>query len=320
MPEPPDPGGPAGVLSRLGDRLSRTRERFSAGLADLVGLHPKLDPGFYDDLEEVLLTADVGAPAATALVDRLEDRAREARCADPLAALGLLQQVFLDSFLDASRLLDLSGRPPVILVVGVNGAGKTTTIGKLAAGLSGAGWRVVVGAADTYRAAAIDQLEVWAGRAGADLVRHAPGADPAAVAFDAVQAAAARGGVALIDTAGRLHTKQHLVEELAKIRRVIGRAHEGAPQETLLVLDASLGQNSMAQARAFHAACPLTGIVLTKLDGTARGGIVLAVETELKVPVKMVGLGETAQDLASFDAGWFCREIFSGFGVARPPS
>jgi fused signal recognition particle receptor len=246
------------------------------------------------------------------LVEQLRREVGRREIREPAAALAVLEELFRSSFLQGPRALDLSGAPPVVLVLGVNGAGKTTTIGKLASGLRGVGWRVVVGAADTYRAAAIEQLEIWAERAGAEVVRHQAGSDPAAVAFDAVQAAAARGAVALIDTAGRLHTRHNLMEELGKVVRVVGRAAEGAPQETLLVLDATLGQNSLQQARVFNQVAALSGVVMAKMDGTAKGGVVLSVESELRVPVKMIGLGEGVSDLASFEPGYFCQELFAG--------
>lgn len=266
-----------------------------------------LDPAFYAGLEELLLAGDVGPSLAARLTDSVRRRkpltleeARAALEAEVVAALSA-----------KPRSLELAANPSVVLLYGVNGAGKTTTVAKLASGLKQAGRRPLVVAADTFRAAGIEQMVAWAERAGVEAFAGKPGGDAAAVAFDAIQAARGRGfDTVLIDTAGRLQTQHNLMEELRKVARVVGRALEGAPQESLLVLDATLGQNSLAQARAFNTALGLTGLVLAKMDGTARGGSVIAIESELEVPTKLIGLGEKLEDLYAFDPAWFARALF----------
>ena len=266
-----------------------------------------LDPAFYAGLEELLLAGDVGPSLAARLTDSVRRRkpltleeARAALEAEVVAALSA-----------KPRSLELAANPSVVLLYGVNGAGKTTTVAKLAAGLKQAGRRPLVVAADTFRAAGIEQMVAWAERAGVEAFAGKPGGDAAAVAFDAIQAARGRGfDTVLVDTAGRLQTQHNLMEELRKVARVVGRALEGAPQESLLVLDATLGQNSLAQARAFNTALGLTGLVLAKMDGTARGGSVIAIESELEVPTKLIGLGEKLEDLYAFDPAWFARALF----------
>jgi fused signal recognition particle receptor len=297
---------PKGWLSRLRASLSRTREAFSTRLDALLSAPP--DAAFFDELEELLIAADVGAPLAAEIVERVR-RDASARSADAVrAALAAI----LQDILGGARALRLDPPPAVLLILGVNGSGKTTTIGKLAARLRDDGRKVLLAAGDTFRAAAIEQLELWGERVGAPVVRHQAGADPAAVVFDAAQAAAARrADVLIVDTAGRLHTKVNLMEELKKIDRVIGRALPGAPVERLLVLDASTGQNGLAQARHFHRAVGLTGAVLTKLDGTAKGGIVVAVAHELKIPIVYVGIGERTDDLVPFDPAAFVSALLS---------
>ena len=276
----------------------------------LVG--ESISPETWADVEESLIAGDVGAALATTVVDRARDRgARDGAATavrDELAALLLPRD---PAWQLASARPVTGGEPAVVLVVGVNGTGKTTTIGKLATREVRAGRRVILAAADTFRAAASEQLRIWADRAGAEIVAHAPGADPAAVVFDALDAAVARrADVVLIDTAGRLHTKSNLMDELAKIRRVIDRRLPGAHPETLLVLDATTGQNGLAQAAAFHEAVGLTGIVLTKLDSTSRGGIVFAIEQRLGVPVRYAGVGERPEDLVEFDPAGFVAALF----------
>jgi fused signal recognition particle receptor len=265
------------------------------------------------EVEESLIAGDVGAALASTVVDR----ARDGRADDGAAAAVRRELAALlvprDPTWQLTRPLEAGGPPAVVLIVGVNGTGKTTTIGKLAAREAAAGRRIVLAAADTFRAAASDQLRIWATRAGADIVAHAAGADPAAVVFDALDAAVARrADLVLIDTAGRLHTKANLMDELAKIRRVIGRRLPDARPETLLVLDATTGQNGLAQAVAFHEAVQLTGIILTKLDSTSRGGIVFAIEQRLGVPVRFAGVGERPQDLVEFDPATFVEALFEG--------
>jgi fused signal recognition particle receptor len=291
-------------MARLRASLSRTRDTFTTRLEALLTAPP--DEAFFEELEELLIAADVGAPLANEIVERVR-RSPEARTPDAVrAALATI----LRGLLGEPRGPRLEPPPAVLLVIGVNGSGKTTTIGKLAHQLRAEGRRVLLAAGDTFRAAAIEQLEIWGERVGAPVIRHQAGSDPAAVAFDAAQAAAARGvDVLIVDTAGRLHTKVNLMEELKKVDRVITRALPGAPVERLLVLDASTGQNGLAQARHFHKAVGLTGAVLTKLDGTAKGGIVVAVAHELKIPILFVGVGEGMDDLVPFDPATFVSAL-----------
>ena len=289
----------AGFFGRLRGSLSRSRR----GIWQLLSGFDPLDDESWEGLEEALIGADVGVAATDVLVERLRERR-------DLGELGTALTEEIEALLGEPGMLAVDDRPSVVLVVGVNGTGKTTTIGKLACRLGEHGRAVVVAAADTFRAAAGEQLEIWAQRAGADYVGSARGGDPAAVAFDAVEATLARGrDVAIVDTAGRLHTQVGLMEELKKVRRVIERRLDGAPHETLLVLDATTGQNGLQQARLFHEAVGVTGVCLTKLDGSAKGGIVLPVAVELGLPVKLIGIGEGLEDLRPFDAGDFARAL-----------
>lgn len=297
---------PKGWLARLRASLTSTREALSTRLDALLAAPP--DEAFFDELEEILIGADIGAALAAEIVERVR-RDSTARTADAVRAV--LAAVLREA-LGPPRSLRLDPPPAVLLILGVNGSGKTTTIGKLAWRFREEGKRVILAAGDTFRAAAIEQLELWGERVDAPVVRHQPGADPAAVAFDAAQAAAARGAdVLIVDTAGRLHTKVNLMEELKKIDRVIVRALPASPVERLLVLDASTGQNGLAQARHFHRAVGLTGVVLTKLDGTAKGGIVVAVAHELRLPILFVGVGEGADDLVPFDPDAFVSALLT---------
>ena len=283
-----------GFFSRLRDSLGKSRKALTEQLAAAA-----FDPGddeAWERLEEALIAADVGVPTTAELVQRLEARGE-------VGELGAALSAEATQLLGEPPRLDLGARPTVILVVGVNGTGKTTTIGKLAKRLTEHGHSVLLAAADTFRAAAEEQLEIWAQRAGADFVGSERGGDPAAVAYDAIEAAAARGrDVVIVDTAGRLHTQTNLMEELTKVRRVIERRLPGAPHETLLVVDATTGQNGLQQARLFGEAVAVTGVALTKLDGSAKGGVALAIAHELGLPVKLVGVGEGLDDLRPFDA------------------
>ncbi len=302
----PRPSLRPSAAERVRAGLGETRKRLFAQLASVrgaAGVEAALD-----DLEEALVAADVGVRTARELVDRV--RGRVDRSADaPSLARALREEV--EASLQAEAPPALTARPWVVLVTGVNGVGKTTTIGKLAAIHAGAGRRVLLVAADTFRAAAADQLAVWAERTGAEIVRQGAGVDPSAVVFDGIKAAVARGvDVVLIDTAGRLHTRANLMEELGKVRRVVARERPGAPHETLLVLDATTGQNAVSQARAFTEALGVTGAVLTKLDGTARGGVVIAVRREIGVPIRYIGVGEGVDDLRPFDAHQFAEALF----------
>jgi len=293
-----------GMFARLRESLGRSRR----ALTEEIGL-AAFDPdesGSWERLEEALIAADVGVPATAELVQRLEARTGVG------ADLGSALQEEVVRLLGEPARLELRGKPSVILVVGVNGTGKTTTIGKLASKLSEHGRAVLVAAADTFRAAAEEQLEIWARRAKADFVGSERGGDPAAVAFDAIAAAEARGrDVVVVDTAGRLHTQANLMDELAKMRRVIAQRLDGAPHETLLVVDATTGQNGLQQARLFGEAVEVSGIVLTKLDGSAKGGIAIAIAHELGLPVKLIGIGEGLDDLRPFDPDDFARALFA---------
>jgi fused signal recognition particle receptor len=290
-----------GFFSRLRDSLGKSRRALAA---ELGGSFDPSEEDAWERLEIALIRADVGVPATAELVRRLESRGDVTDLGEALAEE-------LELLFGEPPLLAAAPEPPtVVLVVGVNGTGKTTTIGKLARTLSEHGRSVLVAAADTFRAAADEQLEIWAERAGADFVGGSRGADPAAVAFDAIEAGRARGrDVVIVDTAGRLHTQQHLMDELRKVRNVIDRQAPGAPHETLLVIDATTGQNGLRQALLFREAVEVTGIALTKLDGTAKGGIALAIAQELAVPVKLIGIGEALEDLRPFDADDFARAI-----------
>jgi fused signal recognition particle receptor len=298
------------LADRFKDGLRRSRQLFDEGLDTLLSVGRTVDEALLEELEEMLLTADLGAATAAEFVERVRAEAKRGRVASAADVRALLRRYFEDTLAPAAAPLQLEGRPAVILMLGVNGAGKTTTTGKLAAALRAQGKSVALAAADTFRAAAIEQLEEWGRRADAPVIRQAAGADPAAVVFDAVKGATARGTeVLLVDTAGRLHTKSNLMDELSKLKRVIERQLPGAPQESLMVLEAPTGQNGLAQARLFHEAVGLTGLVLTKLDGTAKGGIVVRIWRELGVPIKLVGVGERIEDLQPFDAKAFAAAL-----------
>ena len=293
---------------KMKDGLEKTRTGFWGNILNtLTG--SKIDDDLYDSLEEQLILADVGGEVAIHLVDKLRDRVNEKGLKTGEQAADELRDLIADEMRPDAE-MELEGHPAVILVIGVNGVGKTTSIGKLAARYVSEGKKVMLSAADTFRAAAADQLEIWAKRAGADIVRHGEGADPAAVVFDSISAAKARGSdIIIVDTAGRLHNKANLMNELAKIDRVISRELPDASRETLLVLDATTGQNAVHQAEEFNKAAELTGIILTKLDGTAKGGIVIAISAGLGVPVKLVGVGEGIDDLIDFDRAAFLEAI-----------
>ena len=285
---------------RLRDGLGKTRAAFEEGFARIFQ-GQELEPATAEDLEALLLQADLGLDTAESFVEQVREQSRLGRLTDGDARRTLAEHL-REVLAGAAAPLDLDARPAVVLMVGVNGSGKTTTCGKLAWRLRQEGHSVLLGAGDTFRAAAIEQLERWGERIGVPVVSQGPGADPSAVAFDAVKAAQARGSeILIVDTAGRLHTKANLMAELAKIKRVIGRQCPGAPHEALLVLDATTGQNGIAQARMFHEGLGLTGLVLTKLDGTAKGGVVIRIYRELGLPIKLVATGEKVEDLGAFD-------------------
>jgi fused signal recognition particle receptor len=298
-----------GLFRRLRENMSKTRQALGAELQATV--FQSLDDEAFERLEEALIYADVGAPTTAAIVERLEREVEEGALTDGEDLTRRLRELLADTARVEGDTIPLTEHPTVILVVGVNGSGKTTTIGKIAWHLQQEmGRSVLLAAGDTFRAAAAEQLTLWAERAGCEIVRGEAGSDPGAVAFDAIEAAKARGhDVVIVDTAGRLHTQQHLMDELRKVRKVIDRQAPGAPHETLLTIDATTGQNGLRQALLFGEAVDVTGIALTKLDGTAKGGIALAIAQELQVPVKLIGIGEALEDLRPFDPDDFARAI-----------
>ncbi len=298
-----------GFFSKISEGLKKTRDSLGQ-LFDGVFSGGSVNDELFDDLEEALVLGDTGAATAAAICKELRQKAKKENITDPAAVREMMKEVIAD-MLRGGQELDLEHKPAIIMVIGVNGAGKTTTIGKMAKRFEDEGKKVVVAAADTFRAAAIEQLEVWAQRSGAEIIKHAEGSDPAAVVFDAIAAGKARhADIIICDTAGRLHNKKGLMDELAKIGRVIEREAAGSSVETLLVLDATTGQNALNQAREFGAACGITGIVLTKLDGTARGGVVIGIKQELGIPIKFIGVGEQAEDLQPFDPEAFAAALF----------
>ena len=298
------------LFGSLGERvrqgLRRTRELMDEGLGAILSIARPVDEAMLEELEETLIAADLGASAAGAFVKRVRDEVKRGRVSSSQDVRAALHRFLTESLAGATAPLNLDGHPSVILMLGVNGAGKTTSTAKLAASLQADGKRVIMAAADTFRAAAIEQLQEWGRRIDVEVIHQAAGADPAAVVFDAVKAASSRGSdVLLVDTAGRLHTKSNLMDELTKLKRVLGRQLPGAPHESLMVLEAPTGQNGLQQARMFHEAVGLTGLVLTKLDGTAKGGIALRIHQELAVPIKLVGVGEQIEDLQPFEPTTF---------------
>ena len=298
-----------GFFSKISEGLKKTRDSLGQ-LFDGVFSGGSVNDELFDDLEEALVLGDTGAATAAAICEELRKRVKKDGVTDPEKVKEMLAEVIAE-MLRGGQELNLESKPAIIMVIGVNGAGKTTTIGKLAKRFEDEGKKVVVAAADTFRAAAIEQLEVWAQRSGAEIIKHSEGSDPAAVVFDAIAAGKARhADIIICDTAGRLHNKKGLMDELAKIGRIIEREAAGSSVETLLVLDATTGQNALNQAREFGAACGITGIVLTKLDGTARGGVVIGIKQELGIPIKFIGVGEQADDLQPFDPDAFAKALF----------
>lgn len=300
-----------GLFSKIKDGLKKTRDKVVNQIDTMLKTFTKIDEELFEELEELLVMGDVGVNTATKITDELRKRVKKEGVTDPNEVHRLLREITAD-MLRGGEELNISTKPSIILVIGVNGVGKTTTIGKLANNLRLQGKRVILAAADTFRAAAIDQLEIWADRAKCEIIKQKEGSDPAAVVYDAISAAKARGAdVIIADTAGRLHNKKHLMEELGKISRIIDRELPEADKEFLIVLDATTGQNAVNQAREFKNSAGITGIVLTKLDGTAKGGVVLSIKEELGVPVKYIGVGEQMDDLQPFDADDFARALFT---------
>ena len=308
--EQPEKSKKPGFFEKLKNGLKKTKEGFMSKVEQLMNSFTKIDEDFFEELEETLILSDIGAETSMQICDRLRAAVKRTGATDPADVKQLLRDIIAE-ILTGDNELRLETKPSVVMVIGVNGAGKTTTIGKLAANLKAQGKKVLVAAADTFRAAAIDQLNVWTDRAGVDIIKHSEGSDPAAVVFDSLTAAKARNvDVVLCDTAGRLHNKKNLMEELKKIARVIDRELPGASVETLLVLDATTGQNAVNQAKLFSESAEITGIVLTKLDGTAKGGIIIPIKNELGIPVKLVGVGEKIDDLQPFVPSDYVQALF----------
>lgn len=300
-----------GIFARLLAGLSKTKDNITGRIDSLLKSYTKIDEDLLEELEEILITADVGVTTTMEIIDRLRDMIKERGVKDPLEVRDLLKEIVASILKEGNSGLDLDPGPAVIVMVGVNGVGKTTTIGKLAQRYKKDGKKVMLAAADTFRAAASEQLDIWAKRVDVDIIKHHEGADPGAVVFDAIKASQARKVDLLIcDTAGRLHNKANLMNELGKIFKIIDREYPEAKKEVLLVVDATTGQNAVSQAKTFKEVANITGIILTKLDGTAKGGVVLAVKSEVDVPVKLIGVGERAEDLQSFDADSFTDAIF----------
>ncbi|MBQ1989217.1 MAG: signal recognition particle-docking protein FtsY [Clostridia bacterium] len=301
-----------GFFSKIKEGLKKTRNSIAQGVVSVINSFTKIDEELFEELEEILVMADMGVQTATEICDKLRAKIKEDGIKDPSVIKGMMKDIVIE-MLGEDEGLKLDTKPSVILVIGVNGVGKTTSIGKISAQLKKDGKKVVLGAADTFRAAAIDQLGIWAERAGVEMVKSVEGTDPASVVFDTIAASKARNAdVIICDTAGRLHNKKNLMDELAKINRVIGRELPDASVETLLVLDAATGQNAVNQAREFKNVTNITGIVLTKLDGTAKGGIIDAIRNELGIPVKYIGVGEGIDDLQPFNSTEFADGIFDG--------
>lgn len=300
-----------GFFRRLAEGLSKTRDNIVSGMDAIFNGFSDIDEDFYDEIEEILIMGDIGINATTSIIENLKKKVKEQHIRKPEKCKELLINSIKEQMRVGETAYEFEKQTSVVLVIGVNGVGKTTSVGKLAGKLKDQGRRVILAAADTFRAAAGEQLTEWANRAGVEIIGGGEGADPASVVYDAVCAAKARkADVLLIDTAGRLHNKRNLMEELRKINRIIGREYPDAYRETLVVLDGTTGQNAMEQARQFGEAADLTGIILTKLDGTAKGGIAVAIQSELNVPVKYIGVGEHIDDLQKFDADTFVNALF----------
>ena len=303
-----------GFFSKIKEGLRKTKESVINKMHRVVNSFTKIDEELFEQLEEAMIMGDLGVETSEEICTRLRKLIKERGVTDPAMIMELIQEIVADMMGDDVG-IDISGKPAIIMVIGVNGAGKTTTIGKLCHQYKKQGKKVLVAAADTFRAAAIDQLQVWTERAGVDIVKHAEGSDPGAVVYDAIDAAKARNcDILIIDTAGRLHNKKNLMDELAKINRIMESKAPDSSKEVLLVLDATTGQNAVNQARLFSETANITGIVLTKLDGTAKGGIVISIKNELGIPVKLIGVGEKIEDLQPFDSRSFVTALFENTG------
>lgn len=300
-----------GFFDKLKSGLTKTKDNFTGRIMEVLSGSISIDDDLYEELEEILITADIGVGTTIYIIEKLKDKIKEKKIKEPSLVKDCLKEVIVDILGTESGSVKPVKIPEVILVVGVNGVGKTTSIGKISSKLKNNGYKVIMAAADTFRAAAIDQLEIWSSRSGVDIIKHQEGSDPAAVIFDAVQAAKARNvDVLICDTAGRLHNKKNLMDELGKINRVIDREYKEAHRETLLVLDATTGQNAVQQAKQFMEVCRIDGIILTKLDGTAKGGIVISIKHSLNIPVKLIGVGEGIEDLQEFNPESFVEALF----------
>ena len=299
------------LFDRLKQGLSKAKQGITDRVDQVLKSYTKVDEDLLEEIEEILITADVGVDTTMSIIDKLTDAIKTKKITDPQDVKGELKLIVEEILTNENSTLDVSHKPTIILMVGVNGVGKTTTIGKLSSRYKKEGKKVLIAAGDTFRAAAIDQLEVWANRSGVDIIKHQEGADPGAVIFDSIKAAKARDIDLLIcDTAGRLHNKANLMNELSKVFKIVDREYPEAKKEVLLVVDATTGQNAVSQAKSFKQVCDITGIVLTKLDGTAKGGVVLAVKSEVDVPVKLIGVGEKIEDLQDLDAKAFSKALF----------
>lgn len=298
-------------FDKLKNGLSKTKDNFTEKVSEVLNLAVKIDEELYEELEEILITADIGVNTSLEIMERLKQKVKDNKVKDPKEVYDCLKEVLTEILGNQEMGLGFNDKPKILLVIGVNGVGKTTSIGKMSSKFKNDGHKVIMAAADTFRAAAIDQLEVWSNRAGVDIIKHQEGADPGSVVFDAIQAAKARKADMLIcDTAGRLHNKKNLMNELEKINRIIDREYNEASKETLLVLDATTGQNALQQAKQFAEVCPIDGIILTKLDGTAKGGVIIAIKHQLNIPVKLIGVGEGIDDLQEFNSNDFIEALF----------
>ncbi|RXM58618.1 signal recognition particle-docking protein FtsY [Clostridium tetani] len=300
-----------GFFGKLKEGLTKTKDNFTGKISSMLNLYVNIDEELFEELEEILITSDIGVETSLDIIDNLREKIKENKIKDPKEVIPCLKEVIIDMLGDEENSIIPEKTPEIILVIGVNGVGKTTSIGKMSHKLKNNGFKVLMAAGDTFRAAAIEQLEVWSQRAGVDIIRQQEGSDPAAVVFDSIQAAKARKTDVLIcDTAGRLHNKKNLMDELSKINRIVEREYSEANKKTYLVLDATTGQNALQQAKQFTQVCNVDGIILTKLDGTAKGGIVISIKHQLNIPVKLIGVGEGIDDLQNFNSREFVEALF----------
>ncbi|MDF2882680.1 MAG: signal recognition particle-docking protein FtsY [Clostridiaceae bacterium] len=298
-------------FNKLKEGLSKTKDNFTGKISEMLKLAVYIDDDLYEELEEILISADIGVETTLFIIEKLKEKIRQERVSDPSLVRQCLKEVIIDIIGKENGSISPKETPEILLIIGVNGVGKTTSIGKICYRLKRNGYKVLMAAADTFRAAAIDQLQIWSERAGVSIIKHQEGSDPAAVVFDAIQAAKARNTDVLVcDTAGRLHNKKNLMDELSKINRIIDREYSDANKKTYLVLDATTGQNAVLQAKQFMEVCPLDGLILTKLDGTAKGGIVISIKHQLNIPVTLIGVGEGIEDLQEFNPEEFVEALF----------